>query len=196
MLVIGPHVTSFAARRPAVFGDGTTPFERTLDVVARWTARVPCDAVDVVVLEAPSAWPGAGDGGDGDERDLDGQLTSRHLAATVRRVSALEVCPTICDQAAARRDPVIVLAAPRWLGTDHWFSTVRCVIRHASCPVLVAPSTAAAGQRQPASEPVVAGTAPRSSRPVDDSIAMSIVSSRSPGAHAVTSGDASSAKRR
>jgi nucleotide-binding universal stress UspA family protein len=147
VLVIGPHVATFAARRLVVFGDAATSFEPTLDVVAQWTATIPCDAVDVVVLEAPSAWPRTDDHGDHDDRDLDGQLASRRLAATVHRIATLEVCPAICDEAGARREPVIVLTAPRWPGTDHWFSTARCVIRHASCPVLVVPNSARAGQR-------------------------------------------------
>jgi nucleotide-binding universal stress UspA family protein len=147
VLVIGPHVSTLGADQLVVFGDATRSFEPSLDVVARWMATIPCDAVDVVSLEAPSAWPRTDDDDGEDDRDLDGLLSARHLAATVHRVATLEACPTICDEAVARRDPVIVVTAPRWPGTDHWFSTARCVIRHASCPVLVVPRSARVAQR-------------------------------------------------
>jgi hypothetical protein len=138
VLVLGPEATSHEIRGHIVVADASTPLAQPLDVVARWAATFGPEPVAVVVLEAPSSWPGGDVREDAAERL---ELSDHALEGTVARVPTLEPWSTVCELSVEHDRACLVLTSTRWPGVDHWFSTVRRVVRLARRPVLVVPAT-------------------------------------------------------
>ena len=138
VLVIGPHATSNDIRAHIVVADASTPLSQPLEVVARWAATFGPQPITVVILEAPSSWP---TGDVQDDATAQAELNHHALTGTVAHVATAEPWSTVCELSVEHDHGLLVLTSVRWPGVDHWFSTMRRVVRLARCPVLVVPAT-------------------------------------------------------
>jgi hypothetical protein len=147
VVVVGPHAE--LPERQAVLMlpiDGGHDPDLVVRVVEAWTSTFGAADVMVIVLDAPDPWPpAASEGeeplGEAASRALE-LLAERGVVASVRRLATVDAARSLVDAVDETRDAVLVLTAPRWPdGANHWFATVRRLIRHVACPVLVVPAT-------------------------------------------------------
>jgi nucleotide-binding universal stress UspA family protein len=133
VLVLGPDAEAAMPTTLIIAVDGTTPRDAVVRVATTWRHTFAATQLELIELVAPDPWPPDDTSVAGDADPLLGHLTEVRVehSATTDPVGALL-------QATARRvDPALLVVAPRWPGSSHWYSTARHLIRRAACPVMV-----------------------------------------------------------
>jgi nucleotide-binding universal stress UspA family protein len=144
VLVLGPEArvpTTIPTPVVALDAGGAST---AVDAAARWHVTFRSGQPVVVALDPPDPWPDEGHAPVHDPaRRVVVALARRGVEASLVRRVALDPAAAVLESAELVEEPVLVVAAPRWPGgPSHWYSTARRLIRHAHCPVLVAPANA------------------------------------------------------
>ena len=159
LLLLGPRQVN--PRRddqlsPITVRDGVSELASLVSATERWTETFTNIHAQLVDVLPPDPWPAT------DVDDLDRRVARRGTDITELRT--LDPGAAILAHLGDRHDAVVVVSSPRWPSTpSHWWATVRRLVRHLPCPVLVVPIVDQPDVTAPAHRPA---TPQRSDRPV------------------------------